>query len=246
MPKENRQLYIGTSGWNYKAWKDTFYKGVKQKEWLQHYATKFNAVEVNATFYRLLKESTVQGWDEKTPEGFSFAVKGSRYISHTKKLKPDPDSVGKQRDNLKPLGEKSRAVLWQAPGSLQKDLDVLQEFGKKLADWPGVEHVLEFRHESWFDQETAKVMHDLNLGNCISDSGKWPRWDQVTGSVAYVRLHGAPETYVSAYSDEELQQWAEKIKNWINEGKTVHIYFDNTDQGAAADNALTLQGMLLD
>jgi len=244
MTEQSSNLYIGTSGWNYKAWKDTFYQGVKQKEWLQHYATMFNAVEVNATFYRLLKESTVEGWDRKTPEGFFFAVKGSRYISHTKKLRPDPDSVVKQRDNLSPLKDKIKAVIWQAPASLHKDIETLREIGSRLKEWPGVSHVLEFRHESWFDEQTAQTMHDFNLGNCISDAGKWPRWDRVTGDTAYVRLHGSPDTYVSSYSQQELGEWAEKARAWLDQGKAVHVYFDNTDQGAAAEDALSLQAML--
>lgn len=242
---QGNRLYVGTSGWNYKAWKDSFYQGVKQKEWLQHYATRFNAVEVNATFYRLLKESTVEGWGQKTPEGFCFAIKGSRYITHSKKLRPDPDSITKQRDNLTPLEGKVKAVLWQMPGTLGKDLELLREFGRRLEDWPGVDHVLEFRDESWFDEQTAEALETMNLGTCISDAGKWPRWDRVTGPLAYIRLHGSPETYVSPYSRQALQEWAEKVSGWLDQGRSVHVYFDNTDQGAAAEDALILQKMLL-
>lgn len=244
MAPDKPNLYIGTSGWNYKVWKEGFYKGVKQKEWLQYYASRFNSVEVNATFYRLLKESTVAGWHEKTPEGFYFAVKGSRYITHTKKLNPQPDSVAKQRDNLQPLEEKISAVIWQLPSSLEKDLELLEDFGDRLEDWPEVNHVLEFRDQSWFDRETAELLDKLNLGNCISDAGKWPRWDQVTGGLAYLRLHGRPETYSSKYSDQELEEWAAWIRDWLAAGKTVHVYFDNTDAGAAVDNALKLREML--
>lgn len=241
---QGRPLFIGTSGWNYKAWKESFYAGVKQKEWLQHYASRFNAVEVNATFYRLLKETTVEGWRLKTPESFCFTVKGSRYITHTKKLRPDPDSVARQRDNLRPLQGKVRAVLWQAPGSLHKDLGLLRDFGSHLKVWTGVDHVLEFRDESWFDEQTADTLESLNLGTCISDAGKWPRWDRATGPLAYIRLHGSPETYVSSYSEQTLLTWAEQIRAWLHQGRSVHVYFDNTDQGAAAENALAMQAML--
>ncbi len=244
MAARKGKLFIGTSGWNYKVWKDTFYEGVKQKEWLQHYATRFNTVEVNATFYRLLKESTVEGWGEKTPDDFSFAVKGSRYITHTKKLKPDPDSVARQRDNMAPIKEKTAAVIWQLPGSLNSDPERLENFGSQLKDWPGVDHALEFRDESWFTRETADLLNKLNLGNCISDAGKWPRWDEVTGSLAYFRLHGKPETYQSKYSDEELENWAGWFRELLDHGRTVYVYFDNTDDGAAVENALKLQEMM--
>ncbi len=244
MADNKGNLFIGTSGWNYKVWKDGFYRGVKQKEWLQYYASRFNAVEVNATFYRLLKESTVAGWHEKTPADFSFAVKGSRYITHTKKLKPDPDSVAKQRDNLRALQDKISAVIWQLPASLNKDPERLEDFANKLKDWPKAYHVLEFRDQSWFDRETAGLLAKHNLANCISDAGKWPRWDEVTGSLAYFRLHGKPETYDSVYSDRELEEWAAWIKELLAAEKTVHVYFDNTDAGAAVDNALKLQEIM--
>ena len=238
------QLYIGTSGWNYKVWKEGFYQGVRQKDWLSHYASVFNAVEVNATFYRLLKETTVEGWHEKTPDGFSFAVKGSRYISHTKKLKPDPESVAKQRDNLEPIKDKLRVVLWQLPSSLNFDPDLLHSFGEKLKDWSGVDHVLEFRDESWFCEDTARALNDLGLGSCISDAGKWPRWDEVTADLVYIRLHGRPETYSSNYSDEEIGQWADWLQSHRDAGRSAYVFFDNTDAGAAVDNARTMQQMM--
>ena len=235
---------IGTSGWNYKVWKEGFYQGVKQKDWLSHYATVFNAVEVNATFYRLLKESTVAGWNDKTPDDFRFAVKGSRYITHMKKLKPDPDSVGKQRSNLEPMADKLKVVLWQLPASLSFDPDLVRSFGESLQDWPQVDHVLEFRDESWFRDETVQALNDLGLGSCISDAGKWPRWDQVTAGLVYVRLHGRPETYSSNYSDQELEQWAEWLQSRRKAGNSVYVFFDNTDAGAAVDNARKMQELM--
>ena len=240
----SRQYFIGTSGWNYSVWKEGLYKGVKQKDWLSHYATVFNSVEVNATFYRLLKESTVAGWHDKTPQDFTFAAKGSRYISHTKKLRPDPDSVFKQKNNLEPLKDKLRVVLWQLPASLSSNQDLLASFAKALQDWPEVDHVLEFRHQSWFSEVTFDALNRLGLGTCISDAGKWPRWDAVSAGLIYVRLHGRPETYSSSYSEDELKKWADWIQSQESEVRSVYVFFDNTDAGAAVDDARTLKRLL--
>ena len=237
-------LYIGTSGWNYKEWKNTLYQGVPQKRWLEQYSSRFQAVEVNATFYRLLKESTVKQWAQRTPDGFVFAAKGSRYTTHTKKLKEPEASIAKQKHNLEPLQNKLRAVCWQLPASLHKDMHRLQALARSLDNWPETRHVLEFRDPSWFDQETADCLAAHNLGSSISDAADWPRWDQVTTDLVYIRLHGNRTTYQSEYSTEELRNWAESIRAWLDEGREVHVYLDNTDSGAAVQNALELRSLL--
>ncbi len=244
MSTANPELFIGTSGWNYKSWKDGFFQGVVQKKWLEHYSSKFDAVEVNATFYRLLKENVLQGWQERTPDGFYFSIKGSRYTSHTKRLKDPEESIQKQRENLNLLRDKIKTVIWQLPGSMQKNAERLREFLQALQTWPEHRHVIEFRHTSWFDPETTQLLQEYNCGNCISDAADWPIWDQVTSDLAYVRLHGNTETYVSSYSEEELQKWADRIQSWLQEGKSVHVYFDNTDGGAAPRNAMRLKELL--
>ena len=241
----NSELSIGTSGWNYKSWKNDFFQGVVQKKWLEHYSSKFNAVEVNATFYRLLQENVLRGWKERTPEDFYFAVKGSRYTSHTKRLKDPEEAIRKQWDNLNILQEKIKVVLWQLPGSMQKNTERLQNFLQVLSKiWPENRHVMEFRHTSWFDSEVAQLLEEFNCGTCISDAADWPMWDQVTSDLAYVRLHGNRETYVSSYTEEELQQWADRIQDWLEQGIGVHVYFDNTDGVAAPNNALRLKELL--
>lgn len=245
MGATDRNLYIGTSGWNYKAWKDTFFQGVRQKEWLEHYTTRFNAVEVNATFYRLLQDNVLQGWLKRTPEGFCFAVKGSRYISHTKRLKDPLEAVRRQRDNLEPLRDRIGAVVWQMPGNLRKDTERLQRFLQALrSEWAWARHAFEFRDTSWFDEEVAGILGQHNMAVCISDAADWPMWDAVTSDLVYVRLHGNRETYQSEYTEEELGHWAERGRNWLSEGRTVHFYFDNTDAGAAPHNGLRLRELL--
>jgi len=239
------RLFIGTSGWNYKNWKDDFYKGVPQKRWLQHYATRFDSVEVNATFYRQLKEDTYRKWMSETPELFFFAVKGTRYVTHIKRLKDSEESVLKQRDNVDPLLPRLGAVIWQMPASLHKDVERLRDFAAILSrNWSHTPHAVEFRHESWFDEEVAGILRQHGLANCLSDAPDWPMWDIVTSETAYVRLHGHTELYRSEYSEEDLAQWAERVRAWMEQGRTVHIYFDNTDGNHAFRNALRLREML--
>lgn len=242
MSKDNKNIFLGTSGWNYKDWKNDFYSGVKQKNWLEFYASIFNAVEVNATFYRLLKDTTVSGWFDKTPADFSFAVKGSRYVTHTKRLNDPLEAVEKQKDNLSPLGKKLRAVIWQMPASFQKNLERLNIFCQALQNsWPEPDHAFEFRHTSWFDSEVENILSDYQLGICISDAADWPCWEKVSSNPVYIRLHGHTQTYRSFYTEPELQDWSQKITDWHDQGYRVHIYFDNTDSGAAWKNAMRLQ-----
>lgn len=238
------QCFIGTSGWNYKAWKESLYQGVAQKRWLEHYATRFKAVEVNSTFYRLLKEQTLRQWVERTPDSFTFATKGSRYITHTKRLKDPKEPVQTQRDNLESMRSKLTALCWQMPASMHKDMHRLHTFAAALDAWPWVRHALEFRHTSWFDQEVADCLTAHDLAICISDAADWPRWDRVSTDLVYLRLHGNHETYASLYTPDELQSWADFLTSHLQEERSVHIYFDNTDSGAAVDNALSMQTLL--
>lgn len=244
MTGKGSRIYLGTSGWNYKAWKNDFYAGVKQKEWLQHYASRFSALEVNATFYRLQKETTLQGWLEKTPENFVFAAKGSRYVTHMRKLKNAQDSIQLQKENLAALDKRLRVVLWQMPASLSRNMDLLQGFARDLQIWPGLAHVLEFRHSSWFEPQVQEVLDEYGLTPCVSDAADWPRWDAAGRDLVYIRLHGGQETYRSWYSEQELKDWAEWIQGHLEQGREAHIYFDNTDGLAAPKNAERLQELL--
>ena len=239
------RLFIGTSGWNYKDWKEGFYSGVPQKKWLSHYAGRFNSVEVNATFYRQLQEKTYRNWLESTPGSFFFVIKGSRYVSHIKRLKEPEGSILKQRDNIAPLQPKLAGVLWQLPAKLEKDLGRLRDFLAVISrEWGQTPHALELRNETWFDEEVAGLLEEHNVANCLSDAPSWPLWDRITSDVAYVRLHGHTELYRSAYTEEQLRAWADRARQWLEQGKTVHFYFDNTDSGAAPENAARLRELL--
>lgn len=236
-------IRIGTSGWNYGPWKDGFYAGVPRKQWLSHYATRFDAVELNASFYRAVRPSTYAAWRAATPETFRFAIKGHRLVTHVNRLKDAAEPVMQQRDSARALGDRLAAVLWQLPASVTKDRARLETFLATLAAWPDARHVMEFRHRSWFDAETADQLAAHRVASAISDSDRWPRWDAVTTDLVYVRLHGRPHCYLSPYPEDSLAEWAARAGTWGAEGREVHIYLDNTMEGAAATDALRLRAM---
>jgi uncharacterized protein YecE (DUF72 family) len=234
------KAYIGTSGWNYKQWKDGFYAGVPQKRWLYYSASRFSGLEVNGSFYRLLSEATTKHWYAETPDRFRFAIKGHRFLTHNKKLLDAEEPLKRQRASVAGLGEKLAAVLWQLPHQLKKNLARLQSFAGTLDRWSEARHALEFRNESWFDDEVAGCLADHNLAVALSDAADWPMWERVTTDLVYVRLHGHMRTYASAYSTSALDRWAGRVRNWVSEGREVHVYFDNDAEGAAPFDALKL------
>ncbi len=237
-------LYIGTSGWSYPEWRQRFYSDLAQKRWLEFYAEHFSAVEINGTFYRLQNPDTFKKWSDETPSTFRFALKANRYLTHHKKLLNPLPSIVIEKSHAEALGDKLAVVLWQLPGSLKKDFDLLKHFIDALQQWPEVRHSIEFRHSSWFDDQTADCLAEADIAICISDAATWPMWDRVTTNLVYIRLHGHAQTYVSCYSKTELSYWAEHINRWTGEGKDVHVYFDNTAECAAPFNALALQARL--
>jgi uncharacterized protein YecE (DUF72 family) len=238
------RAFIGTSGWNYAGWKDDFYAGVPRKRWLEYYSDRFNALEVDGTFYHMLREKVAKLWYERTPGDFHFAIKSHRYITHVKRLEPSAESFKLQRDSTAPLGKKLTAMLWQLPLNLHKDMRKLTAFSAMLETWPEVRHAIEFRDRSWFDDEVAALMARERIAVCQSDAADWPMWQAVTTDLVFVRLHGHALTYVSNYGRDSLERWAERVRRWLNEGRDVHVYFDNDAQGYAPWNALSLAEIL--
>jgi uncharacterized protein YecE (DUF72 family) len=238
------KAYIGTSGWNYKNWRDGFYGDTPQKQWLRFCAEHFSAMEVNGTFYRLQPQSTFEKWRDETPEGFPFAIKGHRYVTHNKKLLDVEESMIRCRENATPLGEQLAAVVWQLPARLKKDVERLRKFVKILGRWKSTRHAVEFRDKTWFDDQVAECLTKHAVAVCMSDAPDWPMWDRVTTDLVYIRLHGHTRKYASSYSKPALITWATRVRGWLKENRDVHVYFDNDAEGAAPKNALTLLDML--
>jgi uncharacterized protein YecE (DUF72 family) len=238
------RAFIGTSGWAYPEWREDFYANAPSREWLALAAARFTALEINATFYHELKPATFEHWRDATPPDFRFAVKAHRYVTHVRRLDAPADSFRRQRREAEALGEKLAAMLWQLPAGLKRDLGRLERFAARLRPWHTTRHAIEFRDDSWFDDEVADLMRTTGLAVVQSDSADWPLWDAVTTDVVYVRLHGHTDTYASNYSAAALRRWSAKCRKWMEEGRDVHVYFDNTASGNAPANALALMDLL--
>jgi len=191
------KAYIGTSGWNYKSWRNSFYGDTPQKRWLRFCAERFTSIEVNSTFYRLQSQSTFEKWRDETPDKFPFAIKGHRYITHNKKLLDVEEPVIRCRAAASPLGERLAAVVWQLPASLKKNIERLQKFLQTLRYWETTRHAIEFRHKTWFDDEVADCLAKRAVAVCMSDAPDWPMWNRLTTDHVYIRLHGHTRKYAS-------------------------------------------------
>lgn len=234
------RAYIGTSGWSYESWKDSFYEDYPKARWLAYCAQRFSSVEVNATFYRLQSRETFRRWRDATPPGFRFAIKANRYLTHNRKLVEPAPAIRLERSRAAGLGDKLAAVVWQLPRNFPCNLERLEKFVRALGRWRRVRHAIEFRHASWFTGEVAACLRERGIAVCQSDAADWPMWETVTADLVYVRLHGHRLTYASAYSDARLRGWARKVRSWTDEGRDVHVYFDNDAFGHAPANARRL------
>ncbi|MBN2297542.1 MAG: DUF72 domain-containing protein [Deltaproteobacteria bacterium] len=234
-------LYIGTSGWNYDHWKENFYPPVYPKRsWLEYYTGIFNSVEVNATFYRHMKPETFERWRIASPEGFVWAVKASRFITHVKRLQHAGQSLEMFLDSAKALGDKLGVILFQLPPSLTFNHTVLEEFCTLLPK--GYRYSIEARHTSWTGKEALAVLEKNNIAWCISDTaGRYPYLETLTADFTYIRLHGSTALYASDYSGDELAMWTEKIRQW---NRDAYIYFDNDFMGYAPKNAMRLKELV--
>lgn len=237
-------VFVGTSGWSYDAWRDDFYQDVPKRAWLEYCGERFTGLEINATFYRQQQESTLAKWRDAVPEDFVFAVKGNRYLTHSKLLSEVEEPLERERERTSVLGDRFGAALWQLPARFGKNLDRLEAFAATAGDvWPA-RHTVEFRDRSWFDEDVAGLLRDHGMAVCISDAADWPMWEEVTSDFVYVRLHGHTRTYASRYSKGSLRGWVDRIESWKADGRDVHVYFDNDSEGHAPHDALRLMEML--
>lgn len=236
------KIYIGTSGYSYPHWVDVFYpEDLSQGKWLEFYAQHFNTVELNVTFYRLPQEKAFEGWYKKTPKDFLFVVKGSRFITHVKKLTDSEEPLDLLISRAKLLKEKLGIILWQLPPTLKADRRRLEKFLVLCSQFKVCRQAFEFRHQSWFVDEIYELLKKYNLALCIADSPTWPLVEEITADFTYLRFHGGKELYGSNYSDRELKNWASKIKKWQKKNLDIYCYFNNDAYGYAVSNAKTLK-----
>ena len=240
------RVFIGTSGWNYAHWsKDKFYpRSCPQREWLAYYSRHFPTVEINNSFYRLPKPETFAAWARKAPPGFVFAVKGSRFITHMKKLKDPKESVKLFLTHSARLGAKLGPVLFQLPPQMPVNPTRLREFAETLKRRKRLLVAIEFRHHSWFIPEIYEIMENAGWTICLADSFNLPQNVPVLGKFCYIRRHGTTARYASCYSDEQLRQDADFINGTAKAGRDVYVYFNNDAEGYAIQNAITLRGLI--
>jgi uncharacterized protein YecE (DUF72 family) len=242
------RLFIGTSGYNYKHWSNgVFYPSeLPQNKWLEHYSKFFSTVELNVTFYRLPQEKVFNGWYTKTPKDFIFTLKGSRFITHVKKLNDCREALELFLLRSKNLREKLSLILWQLPPGMHLDEKKLEGFCKLLKEMKDLnfKSVFEFRHKSWFCEVVYQILKHYNFSICIAHSNRWPSIEKITADPVYLRFHGGTVLYGSNYSDEELKYWSNNIKCWLAEGRSVYAYFNNDAHGFAVQNALRLKELV--
>lgn len=238
------ELCIGCSGFSYSHWRGPFYPdNLRQKEWFDYYCTTFSSVELNVTFYRLLKAETFTHWQRESPPGFTFSLKGSRFITHVKKLVEPEEPLARFMAGALLLGAKLRVILWQFPPNFSCNIGRLQHFLDLLAGYP-VRHALEFRHESWCCAEVIALCRVAGVALCMAD---WPDFITdlpLTAGFVYLRRHGRAGSYAGCYSQDELSADAGRIRSYLEGGRDVFIYFNNDAQAFAPQNARELTHLL--
>src|SRR3954454_9575154 len=245
MPIPVKPIHIGCSGWNYASWRGgEFYpKGCPPSRWLEHYATVFDTVEVNSTFYRLAKQEAVKRWTEQTPPQFVFALKASRYLTHIKRLTDLDQGIRRFYERIEPLvgTPKLGPIVWQLPERFQRDDERL---ASALQALPPGRHCFEFRHPSWFVADVYAQLRRDGVALVIGDHPSRPFMaHELTAAWTLVRLHHVHRGRGGNYSETELREWADRIRRW-RRAVEVLVYFNHDWQGYAVRNGLRLKRLL--
>jgi len=218
-------LLAGTSGYAFKEWKGAFYPAdLAEPGWLGYYASRFPTVEINNTFYRLPKEQVLRDWGARVPDHFTFAIKASQRITHHARLKAEcADAVDFLLRNTAALGPRLGPILFQLPPNLKKDLDRLRGFLGLLPE--GRRYTIEFRHESWFDDDVFAALRERDIALCVAEQDDFKCPVQATASWGYLRLHRRD------YDGGALSEWAKCVsaQAWSD----TYIYFKH-DEGAGS------------
>jgi uncharacterized protein YecE (DUF72 family) len=243
----DRPVRIGCSGWNYAHWRHgVFYpERLPARLWLDYYARHFDTVEVNSTFYRLPRRDAVANWVVQSPPRFEFAIKSSRYLTHIKRLTELEPGLQMFYDRLEPMlgSTKMGPILWQLPPSFKRDDERLRH---ALAQFPHRQrHCVEFRHASWFVEETYEALREHDVALVIGDRPEVNdyRTMEITTDFTFVRFHGGTRGRNGNYSEAELVEWSERVAGWSHE-VAVYAYFNNDWEGFAPRNGLRMKELL--
>lgn len=234
-------LYIGTSGFSYSAWKDVFYpQKMASSKWLTYYASRFNTLELNNTFYRFPIEKNLIKQAEMVPDNFKFTVKAHKIITHTRRMKNAKEKVDEFMDIVHTgLGDKLGCVLFQLPPSLAFNEEIFEAIVEAVPHES--RYVVEFRHQSWWDEKIWNRLKKYQITFCNVSFPKLPETPTVKyGPTFYQRMHGIPKLFQSSYSDAQLKKLASKVPT----DKDCYVYFNNTMFEAGFRNAETLKSLL--
>lgn len=239
--------FIGTSGYAYPSWGEgAFYPpGLREKGWLEYYATRFSTVELNITFYRLPRESVFTGWHRRTPKAFTFAVKGSRFITHVKRLEDPAEPLKFFFERAGIFKEKLGAVLWQLPPRFHYNRKTFLAFLTALGRYEA-RNAFEVRDKTWLTEEVFDALRDHGMVLCHHDWPGLPVTSPDDFPFLYIRRHGPTSLYHGSYSSRQLKGDAKKVSRWMTEGKNVFVYFNNTSTVDAVRNALGLRKLIAD
>lgn len=236
-------IYIGTSGWAYKSWAKSFYPpDLPPSKQLKFYMARFPTVEINRTFYRLPTKKAFDDWDREASAGFVYSIKGSRAVTHFKRLLPGAKSLALLLNRSQSLGERRGPLLWQLPPTLKKDLGRLTSFLRRLNR--KARHAIEFRDPSWIDREVFDVLRRYQVANVALSSQAMPICLEITSNFVYVRFHGLKGGAAHNYTDRELKSWAKFLRTCAAEGITGFVYFNNDMNTRAPFNALRLMELV--
>jgi uncharacterized protein YecE (DUF72 family) len=249
-------------------------RGLGQRNELAYVAERMNSVEINGSFYSLQRRSSYEAWAAAVPDDFVFSVKGGRFITHMKKLAGIETPLANfLASGVLALGRKLGPILWQLPPNLGFDSERIEAFFQLLPRTTGaaaaiavdhdqripadralttvadpaqrIRHAVEVRHETFRTNEFYELLRRQQVALVVADSpGKWPFIEEITTDFMYVRLHGHDELYTSGYSDESLDEWAAKIRNWVAANQDVYIYCDNDAKVRAPYDAMGLMQRL--
>lgn len=236
-------VHIGTSGYVYPHWRGLFYPpGLPQKDELAWYASRFDAVELNNTFYRLPTEATARAWASRVPAGFVFAVKGSRFLTHVKRLKETGEPVARFLRAVAPLGERLGPVLWQLPPSMKPDIPRLTAFLRALPAGP--RYVVEPRDPAWYRDELFDALQEAGASLCLHDLVDAPVPWPPPGPILYRRFHGTRAAYAGRYGRRALRPAAAEIAALAGAGRPAFAFFNNDAGAAAVRDAAALAGLV--
>ena len=228
-------VYVGTSGFLYKNWVGEFYPpNLPSYKYFEYYVKFFNSLELNSTFYRFPKITTIKNWKYKIKDDFKLSIKANRIITHTKKLKCS-EKLKEFLEVVGILGEKLGTILFQLPPNLKFDLDRLENFLNELDE--KLKYAIEFRHKSWYNDKTYEILTKYNIALVWHDFNQEFIIER-TADFDYVRFHGFSSKYRGSYPDRVLIDIAKKLDN------EAFVYFNNTDDNSAFKDAMRFKKII--